>query len=125
MWTSNSPTWHFDEATFISSAAALDNPDCVDVVIHSYRHRLGQAAGYAMYDDIERRLAALPIISVPCITMDGGADGVVAATDGKSTAAKFTGMRQHVVVPNAGHNLPQENPGAFANAVWKFASKRS
>jgi pimeloyl-ACP methyl ester carboxylesterase len=120
LWTNNSPTWHFDDATFERSAAAFDNPDYVDVVIHSYRHRLGLAAGYPDYADLEKRLATQPVITVPAITLDGGADGVVPATDGKSSAAKFAGKRQHRVIPNVGHNLPQENPTAFADAVWEL-----
>jgi pimeloyl-ACP methyl ester carboxylesterase len=124
LWTRNSPTWHFDEATFDRSAAAFDNPDYVDVVIHSYRHRLGLAAGYPQYEDLEKRLAAQPAIAVPTITLDGDADGVVPATDGKATAAKFAGERQHRVIPNVGHNLPQENPKVFADAVWELASKK-
>ena len=120
MWTRNSPTWNFDDATFDRSVEAFDNPDYVDVVIHSYRHRLGHAAGFAQYEDLEKRLAAQPPIAVPTITMDGGADGVVPATDGKSSALKFTGSRQHRIIANAGHNLPQEKPVAFAEAVWEL-----
>jgi len=123
MWARNSPTWHFDDATFERSAGTFDNPDYVDVVIHSYRHRLGHAAGYAQYDELEKRLAVLPVITVPTITIDGDADGVVPATDGKSTAAKFGPERQHRVFPNVGHNPPQEAPAAFAAAVWELASK--
>jgi pimeloyl-ACP methyl ester carboxylesterase len=115
--------WHVDDATFARSAAAFDNPDDVDVVIHSYRHRLGLAAGYPPYEELEQRLAAQPTITVPTITLDGDADGVVLATDGTSTAAKFAGERQHRVIPNVSHNLPQEDPTAFAAAVWKLASK--
>lgn len=124
MWTRNSPSWHFDDVTFARSAAAFDNPDYVDVVIHSYRHRLGFAAGYPPYEEHEQRLAAQPIITVPTITLDGDADGVVPATDGTSTAAKFAGERQHRVISNVGHNLPQEHPTAFAAAVWELASKK-
>jgi pimeloyl-ACP methyl ester carboxylesterase len=120
LWEHNSPTWRFDDATFARSAAAFDNPDYVDVVIHSYRHRLGFAAGYAPYARLEQQLAALPAISVPTVTMDGEADGVVPATDGKSTAAKFSGPRRHRTVPNVGHNLPQEAPKAFADAVLEL-----
>ena len=123
MWARNSPTWHFDDATFDHSAAAFDNPDYVDVVIHSYRHRLGVAPGFPQYAEIESRLAAQPTIAAPTITMDGDADGVVPATDGRSSAAKFTGPREHRVIPNVGHNLPQENPKSFAAAVWELASK--
>jgi pimeloyl-ACP methyl ester carboxylesterase len=125
MWTRNSPNWHFDDVTFERSAIAFDNPDYVDVVIHSYRHRLGHAAGYPVYEELERRLAALPVITVPTITLDGAADGVVSATDGKSSRAKFTGARQHRIIANVGHNPPQEDPAAFAAAVWELASKKS
>ena len=117
MWKDNSPTWQFDEATFARSAAAFDNPDYVDVVVHSYRHRLGAAPGLGPYEAIERRLAALPAITVPAVTLDGAADGVVPATDGKSTARYFTALRVHRQVPDVGHNLPQEAPSAFADAV--------
>lgn len=121
LWKNNSPTWAFDDTTFERSAAAFDNPDYVDVVIHSYRHRMGLADGFPRYAEIERRLAALPVIDVPTITLDGDADGVVPATDGKSSAAHFT-HRQHRIVRGAGHNLPQEAPDAFADAVWELAS---
>lgn len=124
LWIRNSPNWRFDEAMLDRHASAFDNPDYVDVVIHSYRHRLGLAAGYPMYEELEQRLAAQPTITVPTITLDGDADGVVPVTDGKSTAAKFTGDRQHRVIPNVGHNLPQEDPKAFAAAVWELASKK-
>jgi pimeloyl-ACP methyl ester carboxylesterase len=107
LWTRNSPTWHFDDETFARSANSFDNPDYVEVVIHSYRHRLGLAAGYPAYEELEKRLAALPAIRVPTITLDGDADGVVPATDGKSTASRFSGARQHRVLRNVGHNLPQ------------------
>jgi pimeloyl-ACP methyl ester carboxylesterase len=123
LWTRNSPTWRFDEATLDRHASAFDNSDYVEVVIHSYRHRLGLADGYAAYEDVERRLAALPAITVPTISLDGGADGVVPATDGRSTAARFAGPRQHRVIPSVGHNLPQEDPAAFAAAVWELASE--
>jgi pimeloyl-ACP methyl ester carboxylesterase len=123
LWLRNSPSWNFDEATLQRHSSAFDNPDYVDVVIHSYRHRFGLAAGYPMYEDIEKRLAAQPTISVPTITLDGDADGVVPATDGTLTAAKFVGGRQHLVIPNVGHNLPEEAPAAFADSVWELASK--
>jgi pimeloyl-ACP methyl ester carboxylesterase len=123
MWTRNSPNWHFDDRAFDRSAEAFDNPDYVDVVIHSYRHRLGLAAGYPAYEELERRLAAQPPITVPVITLDGGADGVVPATDGTATARKFVGGRQHRVLPGVGHNLPQEAPAAFAAAVWELATE--
>lgn len=117
IWTRNSPNWHFDDATLLRTTAAFDNPDYVDIVIHSYRHRLGLAPGFPQYEEIERRLAAQPVITVPSVTIDGAADGVVPATDGKSSAAKFSGPRIHRVVPGAGHNLPEEAPQEFTAAV--------
>lgn len=123
MWARNSPTWNFDDATFDRSAPAFDSPDFVDVTLHSYRHRLGAAAGYPAYADFELKLAAQPIITVPSITMDGDSDAVVPATDGKASAARFAGERQHRVVAGIGHNLPQEAPVAFAAAVWELAAK--
>jgi pimeloyl-ACP methyl ester carboxylesterase len=120
LWTQWSPNWDFDDATFERTAAAHDNPDYVDVVIHSYRHRFGLAESDPHYADIQRRLAALPAISVPTITLDGAGDGVALATDGTASAAKFTGGRTHRVVPRAGHNLPQEEPEAFAAAIMEL-----
>lgn len=123
MWARNSPGWRFDDAIFNRSAVAFDNPDFVDITIHSYRHRLGYAEGFPLYEGIEQRLAAQPAIAVPTITFDGGADGVVPATDGKAATGKFSGERQHRMVARAGHNLPQEDPRAFAAAVWELASR--
>lgn len=120
LWQQWSPNWHFDEATLERTAAAFDNPDYVDIVIHSYRHRYGLADGDPRYADIQRRLAALPVITVPAVTLDGEADGVSLATDGTRTAAKFTGRRIHRKVPNAGHNLPQEEPEVFVAAVMEL-----
>jgi pimeloyl-ACP methyl ester carboxylesterase len=120
LWRQWSPNWHFDEASFERTVAAHDNPDYVDVVIHSYRHRFGLADGDPQYADLQRRLAALPVIAVPAITLDGAGDGVFPANDGTSTGAKFTGPRSHRVIPRAGHNLPQEEPEAFAAAVMEL-----
>jgi pimeloyl-ACP methyl ester carboxylesterase len=89
-------------------------------VIHSYRHRFGVAAGDPQYADIQRRLAALPPITVPTITLDGEGDGVAAPTNGTASAPKFTGHRIHRLVPRAGHNLPQEEPEVFARAVTEL-----
>jgi pimeloyl-ACP methyl ester carboxylesterase len=120
LWTQWSPNWAFDDACFERTAIAHDNPDYVDVVIHSYRHRYGLAEGDPRYADIERRLAALPPITVPTITLDGAGDGVAPATDGSRNASKFTGRRVHRVVPRVGHNLPQEAPEAFSDAVMEL-----
>ena len=122
LWERNSPTWHFDNATFERSAAAFANPDYIDVVIHSYRHRLGTAPGHPQYEALENRLAAQPVITVPTITIDGDSDGVIAATDGKSTAAKFGPDRTHIVLPGIGHNVPQEAPKEFTAAVMKLVA---
>ena len=120
LWQQWSPNWKFDEACLDRTSIAHDNPDYVDIVIHSYRHRYGLVDGDPRYADIQRRLAALPPITVPAITLDGEGDGVAPATDGKASAAKFTGRRIHRKIPGAGHNLPQEEPEAFAAAVMEL-----
>jgi pimeloyl-ACP methyl ester carboxylesterase len=120
LWKQWSPGWAFEDACFERTALSHDNPDYVDVVIHSYRHRYGLAEGDPQYADIQRRLAALPPITVPAITLDGAEDGVASATDGRASAQKFTGRRVHHVVPGAGHNLPQETPEAFVDAVMEL-----
>lgn len=117
IWRRNSPEWHFEAAELDRTAEAFLNPDYVDVVIHSYRHRLGAAAGAPEYQRDEAALAALPPIRVPAVTLDGLADGNFPATDGSSGAAHFSGPRVHHQIPRAGHNLPQESPFAFAQAV--------
>ena len=122
LWEQWSPNWLFDEATLERTVLAHDNPDYVDVVIHSYRHRFGLADGDPHYADIQRRLAALPAITVPAITLDGDGDGVAPATDGTAQASRFSGRRVHRVIPGAGHNLPQEEPEAFAAAVMELVT---
>jgi pimeloyl-ACP methyl ester carboxylesterase len=120
LWQQWSPNWKFDEACLERTSIAHDNPDYVDIVIHSYRHRYGLVDGDPRYVDIQRKLAALPPITVPAITLDGEADGVASASDGKASSAKFTGRRVHRKIPRAGHNLPQEEPEAFAAAVMEL-----
>lgn len=120
LWQSWSPSWVFDDDTFQRSAPAFDNPDFVDVVIHSYRCRYGLEPGDPAYADIERRLAALPAISVPSITFDGADDGVRPPAQASAAALRFTGPREHRIVPGAGHNLPQEKPEVFAQAVLEL-----
>jgi pimeloyl-ACP methyl ester carboxylesterase len=122
IWSRNSPNWPFDDATLERAAVAFDNPDYVDVVLHSYRHRLGLAPSYPPYGQIEQKLAAWPAITVPAVTLDGLADGNFPATDGSASAHHFTGPRAHHQIPDAGHNLPQEAPDAFATAVVELAS---
>jgi pimeloyl-ACP methyl ester carboxylesterase len=124
LWTTNSPKWAFDDATFARTAASFDNPDYVAIVIHNYRWRLGLADGFAPYEALEKKLAAFPTIGVPTLTMDGDSDGVVPATDGSAYAAKFTGPRTHRVV-KAGHNVPQEAPQVFADAVMTLVRARA
>jgi pimeloyl-ACP methyl ester carboxylesterase len=92
-------------------------------VIHSYRHRFGLAAGDPQYTELQHRLAALPAIIVPSVTLDGDADGVLPASDGSASAAKFTGRRIHRIVPGAGHNVPQDAPEAFAAAVMELVKE--
>jgi pimeloyl-ACP methyl ester carboxylesterase len=121
IWQLASPRWHFDDATFARSAAAFDNPDHVAIVIHNYRWRLGLAAGESQYDDLERRLAALPAIAVPAITLEGDANGAP-HLDAGAYAGKFPGKYEHRVVEGGiGHNLPQEAPQAFVQAVIDVA----
>ncbi len=120
LWQQWSPNWQFDDACLERTSVAHDNPDYVDIVIHSYRHRYGLVDGDPRYADIQQELAAIPPITVPAITLDGEGDGVAPATDGKSSSAKFTGRRIHRRIPRAGHNLPQEEPEAFAAAVMEL-----
>jgi pimeloyl-ACP methyl ester carboxylesterase len=122
VWKFNSPKFDFDDATFDRTAASFDNPDYVSIVIHNYRWRLSLAPGDPQYDALEAKLAQGPVITVPTITLDGDSDGVAPATDGTSYAAKFSGKRTHRVVKGSGHNLPQEDPQAFAQAVIEVAS---
>jgi pimeloyl-ACP methyl ester carboxylesterase len=124
LWQLWSPTWKFDDATFERSAAAFDNPDFVDVVIHSYRHRFGLVAGDPAYAYIERRLAAQPAIAVPSITFDGIDDGVRPPADASAHAHRFSGPRSHRLVPGVGHNMPQEAPRIFADAVLELVPAR-
>lgn len=123
IWRLASPRWSFDDATFDRSAAALDNPDHVDIVIHNYRWRLGLAEGEARYADLERRLAQAPTIGVPTITLEGDANGAPHA-DPSAYRGKFTGPYEHRVVGRGvGHNLPEEAPRDFAQAVLDVSAR--
>jgi pimeloyl-ACP methyl ester carboxylesterase len=122
IWQLASPKWNFDDATFDRSAASFDNPDHVAIVTHNYRWRLALAQGEAKYDDLERRLAESPVITVPTITLEGDANGAP-HPDPASYAKKFSGKYQHrLITGGIGHNLPQEAPQAFAEAIVEAAS---
>ena len=117
IWHPASPRWQFDDATFERSAPAFDNPDHVSIVIHNYRWRLGLADGERRYDALEKRLAASPAIAVPTITMEGDANGA-AHPEPAAYAKQFTGRYAHrLITGGIGHNLPQEAPREFAQAV--------
>ena len=120
LWQLWSPSWRFDDACFDRSAEAFDNPDFVDVVIHSYRHRFGLVPGDPALAEIERRLAQQPVIAVPAITFDGVDDGVRSPDAAEVHAPRFGGPRSHRIIPGVGHNLPQEAPQAFADAVLEL-----
>jgi pimeloyl-ACP methyl ester carboxylesterase len=116
-WQLSSPKWNFDDATFERSAASFNNPDHVDIVIHNYRWRLSLASGEAKYDDLERQLAEGPKIAVPTITMEGDANGALHAP-AETYREKFSGKYEYrLITGGVGHNLPQEAPQAFAQAV--------
>ena len=117
IWQLASPKWRFDDATFERSAASFNNPDHVSIVIHNYRWRLALAEGEAKYDHLEKRLAEFPVITVPTITLEGDANGAP-HPDAGSYAKKFSGKYSHRIIKDGiGHNLPQEAPQAFAQAV--------
>jgi pimeloyl-ACP methyl ester carboxylesterase len=121
IWQLASPKWQFDDATFDRSAAAFDNPDHVDIVIHNYRWRLGLVEGEPKYADLEKRLAEFPVITVPTITLESDANGAP-HPDPKTYAAKFVGKYEHRHIQGGiGHNLPQEDPRAFVDAVIDVA----
>jgi pimeloyl-ACP methyl ester carboxylesterase len=121
IWQIASPKWNFDDATFDRSAAAFENPDHVRIVIHNYRWRLGLAEGEPKYDELEKRLAAAPVITVSTITMEGDANGAP-HPEASAYAKKFSGKYEHRIIKGGvGHNLPQEAPQAFAKAVIDVA----
>jgi pimeloyl-ACP methyl ester carboxylesterase len=117
LWRLWSPSWSFDERTYDRSAASFDNPDFVDVVIQSYRHRFGLAPGDPSLEAMEAQLAAQPAIAVPTINLHGADDGVSPAAGSLSHARRFTGPYERRELPGIGHNVPQEAPAAFAAAV--------
>jgi pimeloyl-ACP methyl ester carboxylesterase len=124
IWRTASPKWDFDDATFERSAASFDNPDHVAIAIHNYRWRLGLAEGEAEYDELEKRLAEGPAITVPTITLEGDANGAP-HPEPASYATKFSGTYSHRTIEGGiGHNLPQEAPAAFADAVLEVGGAK-
>jgi pimeloyl-ACP methyl ester carboxylesterase len=121
LWKMWSPTWRFDDAAYERSAVAFANPDFVPVVIHSYRHRFGLAAGDPALEDTERRLAAQPPITVPTVVLHGHDNGVNPVRGSEQHHRHFKGAYQRRVIPGSGHNLPQEVPSEFADAVLAVA----
>jgi len=122
IWQIASPKWNFDDATFDRSAASLDNPDHVVIVVHNYRWRLGLAEGESKYDEVEKRLAAAPIITVPTITLESDANGAP-HPDASAYVKKFSGKYAHRIINGGiGHNLPQEAPREFAQAIFDVDS---
>jgi pimeloyl-ACP methyl ester carboxylesterase len=120
LWKMWSPTWAFDGATFERTAASFDNEDFVDVVIHSYRHRFGSVAGDPRYASIEARLAVQPKIDVPTIDLHGADDGVIPHRASQAHGRHFAANYERRVLPGVGHNVPQESPQAFADAVLQL-----
>jgi pimeloyl-ACP methyl ester carboxylesterase len=120
LWKTWSPTWNFSKETYNLSTKSFQNPDFVEVVIHSYRHRFNLVDGDPAYSMIENRLSKLPIINVPTITFDGEDDGVRPPSPELTDSLKFKGFRQHQILPKVGHNVPQEAPNTFAKAVLKL-----
>jgi pimeloyl-ACP methyl ester carboxylesterase len=124
LWRLWSPNWRFDDATYERTAVAFDNPDFVDVVIHSYRHRYGLAPGDPSVEATERRLAARPPITVPAVVLHGADNGVSPARSAADPAGSFTGPYERRVIPVVGHAVPQEAPREFAAAVLSLISAR-
>jgi pimeloyl-ACP methyl ester carboxylesterase len=124
LWQLWSPNWKFDDATYARTADSFDNPDFVDVVIHSYRHRFGYVPGDPAYDIFERQLAERPPITVPTIVLHGEGDGIARSANSASQSRFFTGPYQHRVIPVIGHDVPQEAPKETAAAVLELLAAR-
>jgi pimeloyl-ACP methyl ester carboxylesterase len=121
LWRLWSPSWEFDDATYERTAVAFENPDFVDIVVHSYRHRYGLVDGDPAYADLQAQLAQMPDVSVPSLTFDGADDGVMSPAGTADHAHRFVGPHTHRVLPGTGHNMPQEAPQVFADAVIQLA----
>jgi pimeloyl-ACP methyl ester carboxylesterase len=122
IWSLWSPTWGFDDMTYAATAASFDNPDFVEIVLHSYRHRFGGIPGDPALDHIETQLSALPDIQVPCIVLQGADDGVDPPKTEDVDRLHFKGRYERKIIAGAGHNLPQEAPEAFASALLALAA---
>ena len=120
LWRLWSPSWRFDDATYAATASSFDNPDFVDVVIHSYRHRFGYAPGDPEFEDLERSLAARPPIAAPTISLWGADDGVLPPPSRDEEKSQFSGRYARRVLPGIGHNIPQEAPEATVAAVLEL-----
>ena len=125
LWRLWSPNWRFDDATYDRTAASFDNPDFVAVVIQSYRHRYALAPGDPSFENIERRLSALPPITAPTVVLHGEGDGVTPIARSESHARFFKGPYERRLIPVVGHNLPQEAPREFAAAVLSLVRGRT
>ena len=117
IWKTWSPTWNVNNNLYNLSANAFENPDFVEVVIHSYRHRFGLVCGDKRFEKIEKKLSNQPVISVPVITIDGDNDGVTGLSDIAKIKQKFSSHLKHEILPNIGHNVPQEDPKNFSEAI--------
>jgi pimeloyl-ACP methyl ester carboxylesterase len=123
LWETWSPTWHFSDETFNRTAPSFDNPDFVDVVVHSYRHRIGNAPGEARFQEIERQLAERPKITAPVITLYGADDGIAKpAPENPNERNQLPGLRARRVIAGAGHFLPREKPEAVSSAILELLS---
>jgi pimeloyl-ACP methyl ester carboxylesterase len=120
LWQLWSPTWKFDDATFARTAQSFDNPDFVEIVIHSYRHRFGNAPGDPALESYERQLAARPPIPVPTVVLHGEANGIAPASGSATQGRFFTGPYRRQVIPEVGHNVPQESPAVVADAILEL-----
>jgi pimeloyl-ACP methyl ester carboxylesterase len=124
IWSLWSPSWRFDDAAFAATAASIDNPDFVEIVLHSYRHRFGGIPGDPAFEAIERRLAAQPDILVPCVVLQGKDDGVDPPVAEDFDRQHFKGWYERRIIDGTGHNLPQEAPDAFAAAIVALAAEQ-
>ena len=120
LWRTFSPTWDFDEETYGRTAVSFDNPDFVAVALHSYRYRIGGAPGDPSLEGVERKLSLEPRVSVPTIVLEGADDGVDPPADRGEVASHFTALRRQTVLKGVGHNIPQEQPDLFSDAVLEL-----